>query len=112
MRRYPFVRRGFLTSAIALTLFGLFLIPFALASAPQMSDAPTSSSPEQAVQAAWRQAQEAGAYHFAADIQQTSAPQGAVGRRRRAFDGRRNLDGRHAQMHRGRRAATRSAGQT
>ncbi|MCX6032062.1 MAG: hypothetical protein NT169_22545, partial [Chloroflexi bacterium] len=78
MRRYPFVRRGLLASAIALTLFGLFLIPFALASAPQVADAPTPSSPEQAVQTAWQRAQQAGAYRFTTRVVQTTHPAPAI----------------------------------
>jgi len=74
MKRYPAVRHGLLALAIALILFGVFLIPFALAAAPPGQAAPPSLSPEQAVNRAWQQAQAAGAYRFTADAEQTLIP--------------------------------------
>jgi hypothetical protein len=57
---------------------GIPLLLMAIAIAPLASAAGPAFTPEQAVQRAWQHAQEAGVYHFASEIVQTTYPAPAV----------------------------------
>jgi hypothetical protein len=45
---------------------------------PRLPSALAAPSPEDEVQAAWRRVRESGAYHFSADIRQTTVPRSTI----------------------------------
>ncbi len=80
MNRSRFPRRYVMLCGIALLVVaalcfqstGRLVLP--ASDAVQALSLPSVSSPEHELQAAWRRAQEAGAYHFATEIVQTTYP--------------------------------------